>query len=554
MVRRVLSAVYKEVKGLHQAAYVLALFAVGSQLLALVRDRLLAHQFGAGSELDLYYAAFRIPDLLFVLFASTLSVYVLIPFVSNAADGRRTMSEVFTFFCGAYAVLAVVLGIYAPHIVSMLFPGFTESSEQLVMLIRILLLQPFFLGLSSLFGVITQMGHRFVLYALSPLLYNVGIILGIIVLYPHLGVAGLAWGVVFGAVLHAAVQLPFVRVSAIRPAFVRLASYARLGRILRISVPRAVTLALHQVVLLGLVGYASHMTEGSVSVLQFGFNLQSIPLAIIGVSYSVAAFPMLASLYSEGKQEAFSMHIMTALRHIIFWSVPVIALVVVIRAQLVRVILGTGAFSWGDTRLTAAVLALFVFSLFAQAVHLLIVRAFYASGNTRIPFFVTLITSCLTFVCAIYALNVFHTVPAFREWVETLFRVRGVAGTEVLMLPLAYSVALSVHAVVLLVFAAKKLGLLGSVLLSYLSRATIAAVLAGLGAYATLNVVVHVFDQETLVGVFLQGFIAGIVGIIGGVLGYALQKSPELAEVLRAMHRKVFASPIAESADMAPRD
>ncbi|MBX2866681.1 hypothetical protein KTR10_01855 [Candidatus Kaiserbacteria bacterium] len=549
MVRRVLNAVYKEVRGLHQAAYVLASFAVGSQLLALIRDRLLAHQFGAGGELDLYYAAFRLPDILYVLFASTLSVYVLIPFVAKAKEeGRRIMSEVFTFFCIAYAILAVVLGIFAPQLVAILFPGFADS-ETLVLLIRILLLQPFFLGLSSLFGVITQMGHRFVLYALSPLIYNIGIIIGVLFFYPIYGLQGLVFGVVLGALGHAAIQLPFVFQSDIRPRLVGTSE--NIGKVLRVSVPRALTLALHQFVLLGLVGFASVMTEGSVAVLQFGFNLQSIPLAIIGVSYSVAAFPMLAGLYADGKMDAFRTHIMTALRHIIFWSVPILALVVVIRAQLVRVILGSGAFSWEDTRLTAAVLALFVFSLLAQAIHLLVVRAFYAIGNTKIPFLVTLGSSLLAVVFAYIGIETF---PVFQEGIEALFRVEGVSGTEVLMLPLAYSLALILHAVTLLLFAVRRIEISGRIIFAQVSRAVLAAILAGLSAYATLNVVVHVFDQNTLMGVFLQGFVAGVVGIVGGVMGYALQKSPELDEVVRALHSRVFTSKVAESADVAPRD
>jgi len=550
MVRKVLGVVYKEVRGLHQAAYVLAAFAVGSQFLALIRDRLLAHQFGAGPELDMYYTAFRIPDILYVLFASTLSVYVLIPFVAKAKEeGRRIMSEVFTFFCIAYVLLALVLGIFAPHIVAFFFPGFVGEQETLVLLMRILLLQPFFLGLSSLFGVITQMGHRFVLYALSPLVYNIGIIIGILFFYPVYGLSGLVWGVVLGAVGHAAIQLPFVCVSAIRPKVSGTSEH--LGKVLRVSVPRALTLALHQFILLGFVGFASTMTEGSVAVLQFGFNLQSIPLAIIGVSYSVAAFPMLAGLYADEKMDAFRSHIMTALRHIIFWSVPIVALVVVIRAQLVRVILGSGAFSWEDTRLTAAVLALFVLSLLAQAVHLLVVRAFYAMGNTRIPFFVTLASSFGAIGLACVGI---HYFPFFQEGIETLFRVEGVIGTEVLVLPLAYSIALLTHAAVLLLFAVRRIEVSGTIIFAQVSRATLAAILAGLSAYAALNVVVHVFDQNTLLGVFLQGLVAGVVGIIGGVIGYALQKSPELSEVVRALHSKVFSAKVTESPEVVPRD
>lgn len=152
MVRRVFSFVYKEVRGLHQAAYILAFFAFGSQILAIVRDRLLAHNFGAGIELDLYYAAFRIPDLLFVLFASVLSVYVLLPFVNKASQTRGTdagaaiLSQVFTLFLIVYVAISAIIIVAAPLLVAYLFPGFAEQSSELVLLIRILLYSHFYLA------------------------------------------------------------------------------------------------------------------------------------------------------------------------------------------------------------------------------------------------------------------------------------------------------------------------------------------------------------------------------------------------------------------------
>src|SRR5690606_18920193 len=125
-------------------------------------------------------------------------------------------------------------------------------------------------------------------------------------------------------------------------------------------------------VLLILMGLASAMTVGSVAVFQFAHNLQSVPLSVIGVSYSVAAFPILAELFGRQKRDEFVLHIVTALRHIIFWSVPAIALIIVLRAQIVRVVLGSGAFDWSDTRLTAAVLAVLSISLLAQATTLVV--------------------------------------------------------------------------------------------------------------------------------------------------------------------------------------
>lgn len=546
MVRRVIEIMYKEVRGLHQAAYVLGAFALGSQILALFRDRLLAHEFGAGMELDLYYAAFRIPDVMYVLFASTLSVYVLIPFVASritnedASQARQLLSQIFSTFLLLYVVIASTLFLTAPVYAPLLFPGLIDQIDTLVLLIRILLLQPLLLGISSLFGVVTQLGHRFILYAISPLLYNVGIIAGIVLFYPMFGISGLAWGVVLGALGHMLVQLPLVRGSDLSFGFTSKISWRLIREVLYVSIPRAVTLGLNQIVLLILIGMASVMSVGSVAVFQFAFNLQSVPLAIIGASYSIAAFPMLADLFAQKKMDEFRVHIVTALRHIIFWSVPIIGLVIVLRAQLVRVVLGSGAFDWSDTRLTAAVLALLVISLFAQAINLLIIRAFYAGSFTKIPFFITLATSVFAIGFTAFLHTLYISSPQFAYTLATLLRVTDVSGSEVMVIGLGYSVAIVIQMILLFIFAAKKFKLQGSILNLHIVRSFSAASVGALSAYATLNFFVDGINNETFLGIFIQGLFGGVVGLFGVILTYYVLKSPELHEALASFHAKLF--------------
>lgn len=545
MVRKVIDMVYKEVRGLHQAAYILALFAFGSQLLALLRDRLLAHQFGAGVELDIYYAAFRLPDLLFVLFASSLSVYVLIPFVSSAIkggddkEGSQLLSEVFSVFLLIYTAIALVCFIFAPVFLPVIFPGIQDQAT-LVLLVRILLLQPLLLGLSNLFGVVTQLGHRFVIYALSPILYNLGIILGILVLYPLIGLPGLVVGVVLGAFLHLLVQWPLVLKGPLKISFTLHLDWKKLGSVLALSVPRALTLSMQQLVLLVLIGLASAMTAGSVAIFQFAYNLQSVPLAIIGVSYSVAAFPILAELYSKSDREKFSLHVITALRHIIFWSVPVIALIIVLRAQLVRVVLGSGAFDWADTRLTAAVLALLCLSLLAQAVYLVVMRAFYAGGKTMIPFYITLLGSLLAIASSYGFLLLYSAHEKAHTVISTFMRLEGVAGSEVLAIAFGYSLAVIIQALVLTIIMGRVFSIPLLPILRPLVYSFCAATVGGLMAYVTLHTVVEGVDQGRVLGIFIQGGIAGIAGVFGVIITYAYFKSPELKEIYKSFHKKIL--------------
>ena len=546
MVAKVINLFYREIRGLHQAAYVLALFTLASQILALVRDRILANQFGAGYELDIYYAAFRIPDLLFVLFASVLSVYVLLPFVSRARQGgdevgRLILSQMFTIFLLAYTVVSIITIIIAPVLVTYFFPGFSgESQVEVVLLLRILLLQPLLLGISSLFGVVTQLQHRFVIYAISPLVYNIGIIIGAVVLYPIFGLVGLVLGVVLGALGHVAVQIPLVYRSALAFGLTLNIDWKLMRQIGKVAIPRAITLSLNQLLLIVMVSLASVMTVGSVSVLQFAYNLQSVPLATIGMSYSVAAFPTLAELLAQKKHQEFNDFVVTALRHIIFWSLPIIALVIVLRAQIVRVLLGSGSFDWHDTRLTAATLGLFVVSLTAQSILLLLVRAFYAGGQTRIPFILTLVGTTVGSVCAYAFYLWFQSSSLVRFFIASVFRLHEVSGTEVLTLPLGFTIGIFIQVILMIFFLRRTFNLSFGILRHQIAVATLAAIMGGLFAYGTLNFVVEGVNQDTFLGIFIQGLSAGIVGMVGVVATYYVLGSPELREIHRSFRTKLF--------------
>jgi putative peptidoglycan lipid II flippase len=552
MVRRVLGLVYKEVSGLHQAAYVLAVFAFGSQLLALVRDRILASQFGADATLDIYYAAFRIPDLLFVLFASMLSVYVLLPYVASYAErglpeqARALLGQLMTLFLAGYILLAVVIALGAPYLLAWLYPGITDQTL-LVQVTQVLLLQPVLLGLSSLCGVVTQYHSRFVLHAISPLVYNVGIIFGILVLYPYVGLVGVAVGVVLGALGHVAVQWPLVQQSQFRflPQF--QFDWPALRSVVMTALPRAFTLSLNQLTLLILISLGTAMAVGSVAVFQFAFNLQSVPLAIIGVSYSVAAFPTLARLYAGNSLAKFQQHIITALRHIIFWSVPVIALCVVLRAQLVRVILGSGAFDWEDTRLTAAVFAVLILSLVAHGINLLLVRALYAGGDTKTPLVVSLFSTVVTIGFAFWLHAQYVANLAFQSTVASTLRVSDVAGTEVLVLAVAYTAGIWLQLILFAVVAHYRFVLAWREPLRVTAHALVAALVGGGVAYGALNLLVDGLNINTFIGIFLQGVLAGVLGLAGVIIAYALLRSPELREMTSALSRRIFKTDVVAS-------
>ena len=541
-----------EVRGMHQAAYLLAVFAFGSQLLALVRDRLLASAFGAGHTLDLYYAAFRVPDFLFATVASLFSLYALLPILSRLEREQEGLMISFlrdilwVFFLGMAVVCAIAYAL-APALVPYIAPGFAAdpaSRMQLIILVRILLLQPILLGASNTIAALTQLRHRFVLYSVSPLLYNLGIIFGAVVLYPRFGIAGLGFGVVSGALLHLLIQVPFF-LGEKRGDKIPLSRMLRgVREVLVLSIPRTFALASTQVSLLAITAMASFLASGSIAIFTFAYNLQSVPLTIIGVSYSVAAFPTFARLYAAGAHEEFARYTEAALRHILFWATPATIFVIVLRAQIVRTILGSGQFDWNATRLTAAALSLFILSLAAQSITLLIARAYYATGNTRKPLYYGCADITVSIISALSLLTLFNDNMFFRNFVEALLRVQDIPGTAVLMLALGYALGSIAEFIIGYMYFVRDFGLSHQRLTRLIFESFSASVIGGVASYGILSVSGSVQNISTTLGVFAQGAVAGTVGLIitGAILW--LLKNEEFSEAVAALMLKFRGAPV----------
>ncbi len=546
MVRRLLSLVIGDVQSVHNAAYLLALSAFLSQILALVRDRLLASNFGAGAALDTYYAAFRIQDFVFFSVASLVSLTVLIPLLiekieKGKDETRAFLNSIFTLFTICFVPLGYLAFVFAPHILTVIFPGLSGNGfdEELLFLTRLLLLSPLILGLSNLLASITQAYKKFFLYALAPLLYNLGIIVGVSVLYPLYGFEGLGYGVILGALLHLLVQVPFIIGERLFPFLTFHVTWSDVRKVLFLSLPRSLTLSLNHIALLILAGLASLLTEGSIAVLTFSINLSSVPVSIIGVSYSVAAFPVLARHFQNNEHQEFISHVRAALKHIIFWATPALILLIVLRAQIVRVVLGAGAFSWDDTRLTAASLALLSLSVVAQSISLLFIRALYAAGETQRPLVVSMISSVATVLLGYGGLLLYSSHNAFAHFLKELLRISDVPGGEVLMLSLAISIGSLLHVGLLTLSIRHRFMKVTSDIGSTFLHSFSASCVMGVITYLLLFLLGSVFDLNTFWGIFLQGSIAGIVGIVAGSFMLYILRNREFLEIIHSLRHRI---------------
>lgn len=556
MVRRLLSSLNQEISGIHQAALLLGLASIGAKVFALLRDRLLASTFGAGETLDIYFAAFRLPDFLYVsTLLLTTSAAVIPVFMKKEKQGRKAasifISQLSSIFLGTILVVLTLAFFLMPVISPFIAPGFSEDSlEHLITLSRILLLSPLLLGFSTLLSNVIQSYRRFFIYALSPILYNVGIIMGVLVFYPRMGISGLAWGVILGAILHLLIQIPSLINLNFPPVFSLKIAWRDMRDVFRLSLPRSIGLGLNQIVLIVITAIASAIGAGSIAVFQLSYNLYSIPLGIIGLSYSVAAFPTLARAFADGKNKEFLSGVSTSLRHIIFWATPSVILFIILRAHIVRIILGAGAFSWTDTRLTAAALAFFSIAILAQSIVLLLMRAFYAAGRTRFPVLVTLFSGLLTVGLAFGLVEIIKSNEPIQMFIGSLMRVGDLPQISVLMLVLAYTIGSVINAILLwfgFVKSFRALGLsaqAGGVLARSVTQNFFAAAFLGIITYGVLRLTNTFFDLQTFFGIFVHGFLAGIAGIIAALFILRLLKNQELADIIKALRKKFWKSQI----------
>lgn len=562
MVGRIVGLFRKEVRSVHHAAYILAGATFLAQLLSFVRDRLFAASFGASQTLDVYYASFRVPDIIFLATSSIISISVLLPRIQKAErsesgtgaeegkppganrDVTDLLRAVTTAFSGIVIILSGIAWFLIPSVMSVLFPELRAHADTLVSLTRLLLLSPILLGFSNILSAVVQAHHRFLLSALAPVIYNAGIVLGTIFLVPSLGIYGVVLGVVIGACGHVFIQLPFVLSRYPQAVGISLKllreRWSVIVSIISISLPRTISLSLFEITELVLIIIAGTMSVGSIAVTTFAWNLQSVPLSLVGVSFSVALFPILSTLHLSGDSDRFRERLVFTIRQVTFWCLPISALLVVLRAHIVRVVLGAGAFDWTATRLTAAAMALFVLSLVFQSLSLVFTRAWYALDETRRPLIAALIGTAVTCVLAVFGHIVIDYVPMTFEWITRALRVADVVGNEVIILPVAFSIGAALAATLQFLQLCRKVRGLVHELLIPVSHHLVGALIVGVATFGTLRVFDAYVSMDRVLGVFLHGAVAGVAGIIAGAIYFFAVRSPELIYIFDGIKRRTM--------------
>lgn len=515
--------IQKPVDGIASAAFLIAITSLASRFLGILRDRILAGNFGASESLDIYYAAFRIPDLLYNLLVLGALSAGFIPIFSSLIREKdkkkawylanNTLNILVIFL----ALVSIISLIFASDIVSLISPGFSSQAKQTTALLTsIMFLSPILLGISSVVGGVLQSFKRFIAYSLAPIFYNLGIIFGAVFLVDHLGLSGLAWGVVLGAFLHMLVQILALKNLSWKFQFIVDLKDKTLRRLARLMLPRTLSLAVGQLNLIVITIMASSLASGSLTVFNLANNLQSLPIGLFGLSFAIAAFPVLAQNINNLENTIAIFN--KTIKKILFFVVPSTVILITLRAQIVRVILGTGNFSWQDTILTMDALAIFSLSLFAQATIPLLVRIFYAKEDSLSPFLLGLLSVAMNLTLALY-----------------LSPIWGILG-----LVLAFSIASIFQFIVLFFTLHLKLGSLKlSSILSSVFVFSLASIYSGLAIQFTKTAIWPFIDMSTVIGVASQLIICSLSGILIYLLICYWLKNEELLDLIKIVKQKL---------------
>jgi len=374
------------------ASLVMALFIV-SRALGLVREMVIGARFGASADLDAYLAAFRLPDLIFTLVAGGALASAFIPTFSerlahgDVDDAWTLASKVGNLLLLSLISWAVLAGLLAqPLVAHIIAPGFTPEQQALtVSLMRWMLLSTVIFGISGLIMGVLQSFHHFLLPALAPVLYNASITLAALALAPNLGVYALALGVVAGAALHIAIQIPgLAHFKARWHASLSLAD-AGVREVLRLMAPRVLGLAVVQINFIVNVFLASHLVEGSISALNYAWLIMLLPQGIFAQSIATAAFPTFSHQAALGQRRAMQHTLGGLFSLLIFLTLPSAVILILLRQPIVALLLQRGAFDARATAMTAYALGFFALGLVGHALVEVSARSFYALKDTKTP-------------------------------------------------------------------------------------------------------------------------------------------------------------------------
>lgn len=515
-------------KTILSAASIIAFTYGLSAILSLFRTRLLATYFGISEDLTVFYTADKIPSFIYSLIVVGTISTVFIPVFTDLLQKSekkawRTASSMINVSVLAFGVLGALVFIFAVPIIRLLSVN-RFTPEQVILganLMRIMVGAQFILVLSSFVTSLLQSFKYFVLPAFAPVFYNIGMIVGIIILTPKYGIYGPAIGVSIGAVLHFMVQFPLIVKLKFPYYFAMDFKDKGLKEVLHLVPPRIFGSALIQVSSIVNNSLAIMVATSAAVIFKFADQLQSFPVNFFGASMALAALPTLSSKASGGFKD-FKKTFLTTFHQMMYLVIPAAAILLVLRVPVVRIVFGAKQFPWDATIETALTLGLFSLSIFAQSGMYLLTRSFYALKDTSTPVKVNLFTITFSTLLSLFFIKVMN----YGVW----------------SIALSYSFAAILDLLILLYLLGKRIGGFGTRrLFEPFLKIIAAALLMSISLYLPMKLLDFVvFDtSRTLPLIFLTG-VAGVFGMVSYLFFTWLFKVEEIQLFYKLARRITF--------------
>ena len=501
MVKSFFSLLSSRQTSILSGATILMVAVFASRFLGLIRDRMLVHYFDT-SQTDIFFAALRLPDLMFqLLIFGSLSVAfipVFTDFLNKKGEGEafEFASNILNLSLVFFLLIEIIIFFFVSPLNSLILWGFTGERKEITdQLTRLALISQMILIVGSFFIGIGQSFQRFIAPALAPLFYNLGIIAGIALFSPFFGIAGPIMGVILGSFLHVAVQIPLIISLGFKYKLTFNFFNSGVREIFKLMSIRNIGLAAEQISDTIAVSLASLISPYSITLLTFAQHLQAVPIGLFGATIAQAALPVLSKEYSKGEMEQFKITLLTTMHQILFLTLPAASILIILRIPVVRLVFGASQFNWADTVLTGRTVAFLAAGLAAQSVILLLVRSFYAIKDTRTPVLVSIVTVIINIL-----LSLFFTV---------------ILKMDVWGLGVAYAISTNISLVMLIVFLHNKIG--GFNMDNFVVPAfkmSVAATIAAIALYIPMKALDQlVFDTTRTINLIILTGIASFFGL-----------------------------------------
>lgn len=516
-----ISKYFSQENSVRGASILLIITLALSNILGLLRDRFLAKNLSF-SDLDIYFASFRVSDTLFNFLILGALVSAFIPIFSDfiaAKKEKEGFDLTNSMINGSILIMSLVAATFyflMPYVIKIIVPDFDQiRSNETIKYSRLLMVTPIFFSVAYVVGGVLNSYKRFFAYALSPLLYNLSIIFGAIWAAPRYGISGVVYAVIIGSALYLMVLLPTLLKLGYKYELIIRLKDQTIKKIFRLMVPRSISLGAGQILFTVFTSIGSTVAVGAIAALNFANNIQTVPVVILGNSFASVVFPILSSKISQGDNDGFSFYLNRAIRAIGFLMIPSSFVFILLRAQIIRLIIGTGKVGWTDTKMTAIALGFFSISLISQGLIPLLARAFFSLKNTRLPMYSTLISVAISILTA-YPLSKYYSVAG---------------------LALAFSIGSFVQLIILFYYLLRHYphvcnpDLVKAYLKIFLTSLVMAA-----ATWGTMHGVANVVDMSRYWGVLIQTLISCFVAVVVYLgLNYALGSE----EIGWALKRKI---------------